>query len=389
MDEKPALNRNLILVGLALFTWGFGEGMFLIFQPIYLEQLGASPVLIGVVLGSMGLAMALPQIPAGYLSDRVGARPLMIVSWSIGMGATLMMGLARSLSLFIVGIVLYGLTSFSVSPMNSYISNVRGNLSVEKALNLVGAMFYLGAVLGPILGGNLGARLGLRPVYQIASVVFIFSTLVTLFIHPQPVVTHPETAQIRLSRNPRFLAIVALFTLTMFAIYLPQPLTPAFLQNEHHLSLNTIGWLATIGNLGNAVVSMSLSSLDAFEGLLIGQGLAGIFTLMIMQGNGFIWYGIGYFLLGGYRLSRLMSLAFIHPLVKLSEIGRAYGIIESFNTISITLAPPLAGFLYSINPNLVYSTSLGLIALLFVCNLILLPRLRHPFNKLESSSYLE
>ena len=389
MEGKPVFNRDLILVGLALFTWGLGESMFLNFQPIYLEQMGASPILIGIVLGSMGLAMALPQIPAGYLSDRVGARPLMIVSWAIGMVATLIMGLAKSLPLFIVGIILYGLTSFSVSPMNSYISNVRGNLSVEQALNLVGAMFYLGAVLGPILGGSLGARFGLRPVYQIASIVFIFSTLMTIFIHPQPVVTHTEPAKIRLSTNPRFLTIVALFTLTMFAIYLPQPLTSAFLQNEHHLSLNTIGWLATIGNLGNAVVSMSLSSLDALEGLLIGQGLAGIFSLLILQGNGFIWYGIGYFLLGGYRLSRLMSLAFIHPLVKVSEIGRAYGIIETFNTISITLAPPLAGFLYAINPNLVYSTSFGLIAVLFLCNLIFLPRLRHPFSKIESHSELE
>jgi hypothetical protein len=117
--------------------------------------------------------------------------------------------------------------------------------------------------------------------------------------------------------------------------------------------------------------------------------LAGIFTLLVLHGNGFIWYAIGYFLLGGYRLSRLMSLAFIHPLVKLSEIGRAYGIIETFNTISITLAPPLAGFLYAINPNMVYSISLGLIAFLFICNLIFLPRLRHPFNKLESTSELE
>ncbi len=389
MDEKPAINRDLILVGLALFTWGFGEGMFLIFQPIYLEQLGASPVLIGIVIGSMGLAMALPQIPAGYLSDRVGARPLMIVSWGFGMVATLIMGLAKSLPFFIVGIVLYGFTSFSISPMNSYISSVRGNLSVEKALNLVGGMFYLGAMLGPILGGNLGVQFGLRAVYQIASVVFIFSTLVTLFIHPQPAIPHTDPVQKRLSKNPRFLAIVALFTLTMFAIYLPQPLTSAFLQNERHLSLNTIGWLATIGNLGMAVVSMSLSSLDSLEGLLIGQGLVGIFALLMLQGTGFVWYGIGFFLLGGYRLSRLMSLAFIHPLVKTSEIGRAYGIIETFNTISITLAPPLAGFLYGINPNLVYSTSLGLIALLFLCNLIFLPRLRHPFSNLETTSELE
>ncbi len=58
-----------------MFTWGIGEGMFLIFQPIYLEQLGADPLLIGAILGAAGITMAIAQAPAGHLADRIGPGP--------------------------------------------------------------------------------------------------------------------------------------------------------------------------------------------------------------------------------------------------------------------------------------------------------------------------
>ena len=71
------MNRNLILIAISLFAWGVGEGLFIYFQPLYLQQFGANPVLTGAVFSGMGIAMGLSQIPAGYLSDRYGSRSLM------------------------------------------------------------------------------------------------------------------------------------------------------------------------------------------------------------------------------------------------------------------------------------------------------------------------
>jgi hypothetical protein len=34
------MSRDLILVALALMTWGVGEGMFLFFEPLYLQEMG-------------------------------------------------------------------------------------------------------------------------------------------------------------------------------------------------------------------------------------------------------------------------------------------------------------------------------------------------------------
>lgn len=70
-------HRDLYLVALSLFIWGIGEGLFYIFQPLYIQKLGADPILIGTVLGINAVGMTLSQIPAGYLADRVGRRPVM------------------------------------------------------------------------------------------------------------------------------------------------------------------------------------------------------------------------------------------------------------------------------------------------------------------------
>ena len=36
------MSRDLVLLFVSLFTWGIGEGLFIYFQPIYLQELGAS-----------------------------------------------------------------------------------------------------------------------------------------------------------------------------------------------------------------------------------------------------------------------------------------------------------------------------------------------------------
>src|SRR5512135_2460061 len=88
------LNRNLVLLGVSLMIWGVGEGMFIFFQSLYLQKLGADPVQIGAILGAAGIAMTIGHIPAGHLADRVGRKPLLLIAWILGIFATLTMALA-------------------------------------------------------------------------------------------------------------------------------------------------------------------------------------------------------------------------------------------------------------------------------------------------------
>lgn len=367
--------RDLLLVFISLFFWGVGEGMFIYFQPLYLQQWGANPLTIGAILGSVGVAMSIAQIPAGYLSDRIGTRPVMWASWILGAISCGIMAAARSLPVFIVGLLLYSSTSFVVAPMNAYITAVRGNWSVERALTVISFAYNLGMVAGPVLGGQIGEKSGLRSIYLISTGVFTLSTLIILVARRAPIEEHhPSTAERpNVLRNPRFLTLLALIFVTMFSIYLPQPLTPNFLQNQAGLTIQQIGQMGAVGSLGNAIVALTLGALHAPVGLVAGQVLVGIFALLMWKGSGPAWYALGYFFIGGYRLSRSMALAYTRYLVNPLELGLAFGLVETANSTSIILAPLVAGLLYEANPRSMYSVSLAVIALMVIVNLILLP----------------
>jgi MFS family permease len=181
------MSRDLILLGISLMTWGIGEAMFFIFQPLYLQQLGANPVAIGAIFGGAGIAMTIAHIPAGHLADRIGRKPLLLVSWIIATLATWTMALAPSLSYFVIGMLLYNLTAFVSSPLNSYITAARGKLSVGRAITMISALYNVGAIIGPWVGGQVGERFNLQTIYLISGSLFIISLVVLLFIKAQPV----------------------------------------------------------------------------------------------------------------------------------------------------------------------------------------------------------
>ena len=261
--------------------------------------------MIGTVLGINAVGMTLSQIPSGYLADRVGRRPVMWFSWGMGVVSSLVMASARSLRGFVIGLLLYGLTSAVLAPMNSYIAHARGNWTVGRAVTFTAAGFSIGAVIGPLVGGMIGERFGLRSVYWLTAVMFFISTVIVLFIRKQPVEKHDESApQPGLLRNPRFVMSLGLILMIMFSTYLPIPLAANFLQNERGLSLTSIGQLGSFQNLGNAVFALTLGHLPALTAFIAGEALCWLSASRLWKGGGMGYYGLAYFFDG-----RLPSVA--------------------------------------------------------------------------------
>ena len=372
------MNPSLILVTVSLFIWGMGESMFVIFLPIYLGQLGAPPVAIGSILGGMGVMMLISHIPAGQLADRWGRRPLMLTGWIMSMFATLIMALATALPLFVVGLWLYGFCAFIMSPLQSYVTAARGSWSISRALSLTVVSFALGSIIGPFTGGWIGDHYGLRTVFAVSTAIFVLSCIVLYFIRPQPRDHHdPEAPPVSLLKNQRYLGFLGIVFLIIFALYLPQQFTANFLQEVRGLSLSQIGLLGTLGVMGNALVTMAFGAwLSPRVGTLLGQVLTASFALLIWQASGMPVYALAYLLLGGFRAARPMMAAQARELVHPSQMGIAYGSLETVASLALTLAPLSAGLLYQRAPDLMYPVSLGFMALSFILTLWLGPRHR-------------
>jgi MFS family permease len=356
------VNRDLVWIGISLFTWGLGEGMFLYFQPIYLQEWGADPVMIGSILGAVGISMGIAQIPAGYLSDRFGPRPLLWVAWITGAVATMLMAIAQSLPVFITGMLLYGITAFVMTPLNTYISFISGNWSLGRVLTLISFAYNSGAAIGPLAGGWVAEKFGLIVIYRIAAVIFLISVLFIFLIRPHrtSLVNVETNTPVSLHRNPAFLALLVLIFFTMFAGLFPQSLTPNFLRNERGVSFSQIGSIGSVGSLGNALISLLFGGLAPRAGLLVGSFFIMLYSSLIWQGTSFAWYSVGYFFIGGYRLNRAMATAYTRPMVIAAQTGLAFGLIETANAAAVVLAPFFAGMIYNWRPSAIYPASIGI-----------------------------
>ena len=357
------MNRSLLFVALALLLWGFGEGMFFNFVPIYLDQqFLLSEYQIGIVLGAFGFSMAITHIPAGRLSDRIGRRPRLIIAWVLGLISTLIMGLARVLPLFLVGLFLYGLTAFVSAPLSSYMTAARGDWAVGTVLSLTTATFAMGMVLGPITGGWIGDHYGMRMSFFVASMVFVLSNVFIIFIGRQPIDRHdPQAPPTNLANNQRFIVLMGVLAFAIFSMYLSQPLTPNFLAGVRGLSLSQTGIIFTVGALGNSLMAILFSRVQPRRGFLFAQTLVILFAFLIWKGASLPIFMLGYFLLGGFRAGRPMVMAQARELVHDSQMGITYGVMETISAVIFIVTPPLAGILFEYDPKIVYPLSIGLI----------------------------
>jgi MFS family permease len=370
------LNRNLLLISAALFLWGMGEGMFFNFVPIRLEtEFLLSKQQVGFALGAFGFFMAITHIPGGHLADKFGRRPLLIAAWTLGVISTLMMGLAKSLPIYLVGLFLYGITAFVASPLSSYATAARGKWDVGTALSLTTATYSLGMALGPVSGGWIAEKYGMNISYLVAFGIFVVSTLFMVFIEPQPLDKHdPAAPPLNLLSNTRFISFVMVFAFAIFAMYLSQPLTPNFLKGVRNLSLTETGWVFSAGALGNSLLAFAFSRVKPRYGFLAAQFLVALFAMLIWQGTGLPIFMLGYFLLGGFRAARPMAMAQTRELVHTSQMGLAYGTMETVSSIIFIIAPPIAGFIFELDPFIVYPLAFGLIVVSLLVSYFFSPR---------------
>jgi len=352
---------DLGILSITMFIWGLGEGLFIYFYPLSLQHWKADSVQIGATLSFLGVIMALVQAPAGYLSDKFGTRPLIRAGLILGVVAAGVMAVANSLPFFIFGLIIYSVTSFVGAPLNSYITSMRGDWSAQRGITFISGSAQLGAILGPMLGGWIAQSAGLFMVFRYSTGLFLIATAIA-FLARRPEVREEaqesDTPKVNPLTNPRFLGLLVIIFFTIIALSTPQQLTSMYLQDVHHLSFQQIGLTGTFAGIGATIILFSLGNLRAPVGMVAGQVFLGLFSFAMWQGQNAAAFYFGYLFIGGYRLYRSMATAFVCPLVKASDIGLAYGLVETGNALAMILAPLLAGLLYSNKPESVYTISL-------------------------------
>src|SRR6478609_3293238 len=123
--------------------------------PFYAEKLGASPSQVGWLVGVYALFQLFSGPLLGRMSDRVGRKPLLIVSQIGTLIGFLVTALAGTLWVVFLGRIIDGATAGNLSLAQAYISDVTKPEERAKSFGVIGIAFGLGFLIGPAISGFL------------------------------------------------------------------------------------------------------------------------------------------------------------------------------------------------------------------------------------------
>jgi len=192
--RKPALLFIFVTVLLDMVALGI---IVPVFNPLVLSFTHgnyATASLLAGVLSTIFAAMQFFGSPIlGTLSDRVGRRPVVLLS-NLGTAFDYaILALAPNLSWLFVGRILSGATTASISVASAYIADVTPEDKRAGAYGMISAAFGVGFVVGPAMGGLLAVH-GLRVPFWVAGALSLVNFLYGFFVLPESLATEHRNA---------------------------------------------------------------------------------------------------------------------------------------------------------------------------------------------------
>ncbi|MFY9571006.1 MAG: MFS transporter [Blastocatellia bacterium] len=193
----PKSRSPLVIIFITIFIDLIGFGIVIPVLPLYAERYGASEATVGILLAVYSAMQFVFAPILGKLSDRVGRRPVLLVSLigtsvgfmimglapriPVGLG---ILGLAPTLVWLFVARIIDGISGGNISTAQAYIADVTPPEERSKGMGLIGAAFGLGFVFGPLIGGVL-SRISPEAPFFFAAAMAAANATALYFLLPE------------------------------------------------------------------------------------------------------------------------------------------------------------------------------------------------------------
>jgi DHA1 family tetracycline resistance protein-like MFS transporter len=392
----------LATILLVVFVDLIGFGMIIPILPLYAKSFQAAEWQIGLLLGCYSFMQFLASPVLGYISDRIGRKPVLLVSLIGSAIGYAVMASAASLTMLFIARIIAGICGASVGTAAAYIADITPPENRSRRMGLIGAAFGVGFVLGPAIGGILSQFWTKGPFWFGAGLAFL-NAIAVLLILPEPekhvkrseaaiptgtdVVDQTGRGGIPILVVTYFVAIAGFAIVTM--IY-PQVLDRRFSLTPAEISLVFV-FLGLVGAFiqGGAIGRMARRFGDyklAAVGLLL---MAISMIIMPFARNMPLFLLFTFGLAVGNSLAQPTLMAMASRLAASTAQGRVIGTVQSAGSLGRVVGPSAGGFMLGWDrprPDLAYGNTPFVIGgvVMGVAFLISLMLRRSPVSVAES-----
>jgi multidrug resistance protein len=332
-----------------------GFGIVIPILPLYGERFGPSALTLGLLMASYSAMQFLFAPILGRLSDRVGRRPVLLVSLVGSVVGYLLFGFAGSMSVLFAARIIDGISGGNIATAQAVIADITGPEDRAKGMGIIGAAFGLGFIVGPAVAALLVEIQPWLPGVA-AAVTSSIAFLLVLFRLPETLPRgarraarhHPlDPAGLRalLGKHHLLAYCFAAVLLVIFAFSNFETTFAQFASAEHGLGMSRIGWLFVYAGVIGAVVQGGLMGrlvrrFGERRLLIAGLVLAAVAVGSVPYPTGLpaLLVILAVFAVGqGLIQPSLTSLT--SRLVEPGEVGGAMGAYQAFSSLARIVGP--------------------------------------------------
>lgn len=189
-------------------------GLFLVLPVLSayaLDLEGATPFLIGIIVGGYALTQAMFQIPFGTMSDKIGRKPTLLVGLVIFLIGSIICAISTDIYTLMAGRFLQGAGAIG-AVIPAMISDLVHEESRGKAMALMGGTIAISFAAAMAFGPMIAGYFGLASLFWITAVLAIFSMIILFTNVPTPPrirhIYHSRTTTADILKDPNLLSMI-------------------------------------------------------------------------------------------------------------------------------------------------------------------------------------
>jgi MFS family permease len=300
-SEFSFVEGNFLIMVLSWLILDFASELPSTYYPKYVEALGGTAAIIGLIGASELIARALVQIPGGYLADKYGRKWLIFTM-------TFFAGLARVFYIFapswewiLVGAVMGGFAGLYQPALNAIIADSVPKEKRGMGFSIIQLIASASTTPAPLIAGFLYTRMGLVPSVRLSYIVVVIGFLAASALRTRLKETVEDPAKINLMEMlgsyprsfresidvwkvvPRGAFILFLvFIATNFTVGLFQPVFTLYILDDLGIDYVSFSYIMTTLFVSMIILALPAGKIiDKVGRLIVSMSLIGLLQVLI------------------------------------------------------------------------------------------------------------
>ena len=356
-------------------------GLFLVLPVLSVYALdleGATPFLVGVVVGGYALTQAIFQVPFGSMSDKVGRKPTILFGLLIFLVGSLICAYSTDIYTLMLGRFLQG-----AGAIGSVVTAMIADLVEEKtrghAMAIMGGFIAMSFAFAMALGPVIASHYGISTIFVITAVLAFVAIIVLFTKVPTPPkikhIYHNKTKTSDILKDPNLLSMIIINAMQKGLMTAAFVIIPVFLTQPEYgfnwaksdlwmvyapamvAGLVAMGPAAVFGEKRNIPKQIFLLSIVLFLASFLMMGLTDSSAVFV---TAVIFFFIAFNMMEPLVQSMISKFAKVH------QKGAALGIANSAAYFFTFIGGTFAGLYLDISSRETLGLTIGGIALVWL-----------------------